>query len=643
MNSQQKRRKLQLVEKGKDPSSGKSITNNRIARATVMGVGQSIEKFAAESDELDALERSNRILGKNLIRPPFDPLVLSQLNENSSELGKCVEAMEVNIDGTGGRLKSILPKQLEESILGAGVDTDSEEQQEMRTLWTAEWFKLDSLFNNPNAEDNLTTLRRKARIDLESNGNAYWEIVRPDAKSHDISAINHVESHSIRLGLLQKKPVVVSIRQLQPDFTYRNKLFKKRFRVYAQQLANNKFMWFKEWDDPRIIDNRDGKPLSGEAAQKLPKRFHATGLMRFKIHSARTPYGVPRYIGNLFEIFGSRAASEINFITFKNNNIPSMAVMVSGGMLTDGSIDRIEEFVSSQTKKGDNRSAFLILEADPGDDGALTPNNSVKMSIEPLTGQQHNDELFQDYDKNNREKIRESFRIAPIFVGRSDEKADVTEQKRITEEQVFKPERDEMDRRINQLAVSMGVRYWRFKSNTMNITNDDNLVKLVAQGEKTGGVTPNLAREAIGDVLNTDLPPLKKTDDFDPDLPMSINLMRLSSQAGGQPGGNDESGVLAPNQGQVPRGPDTNSDGKPEELPVLQKIAMLLAEGNQEEAIKLTKENRAMIAKADAASKETRQQQGTQGHELISALKVLEQQLVNRLDGKDGSGRTTTT
>ncbi len=145
------------------------------------------------------------------------------------------------------------------------------------------------------------------------------------------------------------------------------------------------------------------------------------------------------------------------------------------------------------------------------------------------------------------------------------------ESRKLAEEQVFSPERDEMDRRINQLAAHMGVRYWKFKSNSPSVTDDQSLVGLLSNAEKTGGLTPNLSREVLGDILNRDLPLYKVTEEFDPELPMSINLMRLSSQAGGTVGGNLEDGVLAPNQGQVPRGPDLNEDKKPDNLPELAK------------------------------------------------------------------------
>jgi len=63
----------------------------------------------------------------------------------------------------------------------------------------------------------------------------------------------------------------------------------------------------------------------------------------------------------MLAIYGVRAAEEINYITFKNNNIPSMVLMISNGSLTQGSIDRITQFVETSIQGSDNRSKFRVL------------------------------------------------------------------------------------------------------------------------------------------------------------------------------------------------------------------------------------------------------------------------------------------
>jgi len=119
----------------------------------------------------------------------------------------------------------------------------------------------------------------------------------------------------------------------------------------------------------------------------------------------------------MLSIFGDRAAEEINYITFRNNNIPSMALLVSNGQLTEATIKRIESFVESQIQGSDNYSKFLIIEGE-SDTMEGEDSGQVKLDIKPLAKEQHIDELFQNYSKNNQDKIRRAFRLPPIFVGR---------------------------------------------------------------------------------------------------------------------------------------------------------------------------------------------------------------------------------
>jgi PBSX family phage portal protein len=327
------------------------------------------------------------------------------------------------------------------------------------------------------------------------------------------------------------------------------KIIRKKFRRFVQSVGTEK-VYFKEWGDPRNISSVDGKVIPD--SELLSKKNElANPVYHFKIKSNRSVYGVPRYVGNLFSIYGSRASEEINFVTFQNNNIPSMIVMVSNGQLTDGSIKRIEEFVETKVKGENNRSSFLIIEAEPADETQINPG-TMKMEIKDLSSVQKDDQLFQNYDKNNSEKIRRSWRLPPIFVGKSDDynRSTAQESRKLADEQVFAPERKEFDRIMNRILVKeFGLKYHTFVSNSANVTNDEDLVKVLSGSEKTGGVTPNLARQILSDILNRELPLYDKDKiDFDPDIPMSMTLVGLAKTVGG----NSATGVIAPNQNQFP-------------------------------------------------------------------------------------------
>src|SRR5690606_13585994 len=156
-------------------------------------------------------------------------------------------------------------------------------------------------------------------------------------------------------------------------------------------MSTQHAVWFKEFQDPRHFDNVTGQELkTPEAIQKARDAGRlANEMIHFALYCPRSAYGMPRFVGNMLGIYGDRAAEEINYITFENNNIPSMVVSVSNGQLTQGTVDRIEQFTEAQIQGSDNYSKFLIVEAEgfaEGEDGG-----QIKIEIKPLTREQHTD------------------------------------------------------------------------------------------------------------------------------------------------------------------------------------------------------------------------------------------------------------
>ena len=133
--------------------------------------------------------------------------------------------------------------------------------------------------------------------------------------------------------------------------------------------------------------------------------------------------------------------------------------------------------------------------------------------------------MFQEYSKNNRDTIRRAFRIPPIFVGSTQDytRATAESSRRLADEQIFEPERTEFDRLINRIIFpAMGIVYHRFQSNTPNTTDNAQLVRILAGAEKTGGMTPAIARVMIENILGLDLPPFPR--DFPQNMPFSLTM-----------------------------------------------------------------------------------------------------------------------
>lgn len=283
----------------------------------------------------------------------------------------------------------------------------------------------------------------------------------------------------------------------------------------------------------------------------FPVRSAANPVRHRRLYCTRSPYGLPRYTGHLFSIFGSRAAEEINFTTFKNNNIPSLAVTVSNGKLDDDSVERIEEFVEASIQGDDNYSKFLLLEAEPVMEGMRDPG-TVKIDIKPLTKEQHTDALFVNYQGANDERTRRAWRFPPVFVGKSEDFTGKTIEasRKLGEEQVFAPEREKVDRFLTRdVLLRLGIIWSTFRSHSPNVAENSELVKLLASGEKTGGLTPRIARKLLGRVVNEDLGDVD-ADLLAPDQPFSLTLAHImkttsasDATGGGEPTSQGRSGL----------------------------------------------------------------------------------------------------
>lgn len=510
--------------------------NKHILKATVFSVDMAgVRKDMSQEIIDDKLEQLG--LADKIVKPPLSQTELAILQEVSSELAQTIEAMQVGIEGFGARLiERPLPKEM-------GLQFESEIREEK--VW------LETFLAYPNPEGSFVKLRKETRGDLERTGNAYWELLPSLSGNGRYASINRLDVGTMRISRPDDKFTRFNIKYINNNITLANKPFLKRFRRFVQ-IVGKKKVYFKEFGDPRIIDKRTGEV----ADEKLATLNRANEVFHFKIPtSRRTPYGMPRFTGNIIAVRGSRSADETNIITQQNNHVPSMAITVSGGQLTDGSLNRIQEFVDTQIKADSNYSKFLLIEGESTHD-TLSGTGSVKIDIKPLSNVQHKDQLWQDYDKNNAEKLRRSFRLPPILVGKADnyDKAGAQTSERMAERYVFSPEREEMDHIINKILVHQGFRFWVFRSNSPNVTDDQDLVRILTGAERTGGLTPRISRMLLEDILNRPLPEFPTDDpDFNPDLPFSFTLAKLMHNVGEV----NQNGTMAP-QGQTPKAP-----GKP--------------------------------------------------------------------------------
>jgi capsid portal protein len=194
---------------------------------------------------------------------------------------------------------------------------------------------------------------------------------------------------------------------------------------------------------------------------------------------------------------------EVNYLYFENKSVPPLALLVSGGRLSEASVPRIERFIEENLKGKNNFHKILILEAEGG--GAASDQARAKIELRPLTDAQQQDALFQVYDERNIDKVGSAFRLPKMLRGESKDfnRATAESALRFAEDQVFQPERDEFDFLMNRrLLADMGIRFWRFRSQTPVTRDPERMTQMVEKLVRVGVLTPEEGRVLAGDIFN---------------------------------------------------------------------------------------------------------------------------------------------
>ncbi|MDI3548142.1 MAG: hypothetical protein PWR10_1794 [Halanaerobiales bacterium] len=479
-----------------------------IYKAQVLGSNEVVTSNKLEEDPFTSL------YGAGVIEPPYDLRVLTLLPEYSNILSQCIDAMETNIDGFGFIL---------EPAEGVKSNEDRFPEEVM-----AEKRRVINFFKYCNFEESFTKIRRKTRRDLETTGNGYWEILR-NGKG-EIVGIEHLESYTMRLTPLDREPTDTVFRVKTENNTYEEIPYRKRFRRFIQ-IRDGKTVYFKEYGDPRLIDAKTGKVLTEEEA-KRPDVVLATEVIHFKIYSPRSPYGIPRWIGNILAVRGSRQAEEVNYEYFDSKTVPPLAVLVSGRLAKE-SVKRIEDYIKNNIKGRKGFHKILVIEAETIPNPMAPAGQKAGIELKPLTDAQQKDALFVNYDEKNQEKVRSSFRLPPIYIGKTTDytRATAEESKRVAEEQVFGPERDDFDFTINRLLFpAMDVKYWEFKSLAPTVDNAKDMTDMLSVFVKAG-MTTREARQIMEEILNKELLDPKDADWLEE--PLEVYLAKLRAGAMG--------------------------------------------------------------------------------------------------------------
>ena len=264
---------------------------------------------------------------------------------------------------------------------------------------------------------------------------------------------------------------------------------------FVAQLKKGKFKHYKEWGDPRLIDNRTGKIHKPEMGLLAPI-FHATEIIHFKVDSARdTEYGVPMHLSTGPAIAGNRFAAERNASFFENDAVPRLAIVVTGPQrLSKGSREDIKNFLERKNKGATKNQRVMIIQAGKKE-GSLSEGEKVDIKFEKLTVGISEEGSYLKYQDKTKDEIAEAFGIHPVFFEKDATKASMNVGRSITLDQTFEPDIVDYEYMINNTIVKrLGVTHVAVRLNRPKTLDFEGQAGILKKLERTGGITPNDVR-----------------------------------------------------------------------------------------------------------------------------------------------------
>lgn len=487
-------------KKSSAPKVAVKIVNSSSTNATT---GQ---RKVEKSDKGEQLNPSVQVSASDWISHPVDMRGLKELVDNSTILPQCIRAYKSNIAGFGISVRY-------------AEDYDAE-TPEMK----AEWDALQQIIALFNMDMQTKEIFENVIRDRETYGISYCEVIRNQAQE------------VVELQFIVDTPSIDMTYPLQPyvdmEYFYKGAAIsrKKKFRKFRQHVGD-KTVYFKEFGDPRIMDKRNGEYI-GEADNSIDIDDQANEIIDFRIGSM--PYGEVRWIGQVLTVDGNRRAEILNNNYFRHGRHTPLMILVKGGTLSDSAFTKLQEYMDGI--EGENgQHAFLVLETDTLETTtSFTDQRQPEVEIKDLAAILQKDELFQEYQENGRKKTQSAFLLPDLYVGYTTDFNRATAQMamEVTEKQVFQPERASLAWAVNQkLLNGYRFRYVEAQFDEPDITNPDDIQKMLNVTERAGGLTPNIAKELTYEVLGKD-----GCEDYEGDwgdIPLAYAKTLLQTQQAG--------------------------------------------------------------------------------------------------------------
>lgn len=422
--------------------------------------GSVLEEYAIKSTK--GLNDEDGFNYKDVVEPPAPPRLLNKLLDINTWHKVCCEAIAADSSGAG---YTFIPNP-------NVVDPNMQEKE-----YLEEFFR--------RLRPNINKLLYEREYDCESIGWGCIEIIR-EAGNYDapISDMKHYSGANFR---------------------------RCADGVRVQQIVGGKVRWFVILGENHDEDGHyDVHYLTGEKHYEgLPEHLRANELLwKNRFNPDTKLYGKAPASPAIGAIYADNSRAKYNIEFFRNYGIPAMIVTITGDF-DPGILDPEEEGydvrntlqyrITEQLKQviKNPHSGMVIQVPSEGEDG------NVKVDIQPLSTDVK-EASFRLFRKDNRDEVVAAHHMDPNRVGVTDAGKLGASNSQQTDNSyrvsTVKPLVRENEDDINYLIHTyMGITDWNFKLiDTDEKTNEIELEKVISMVEKAI-MTPNEAREAIGE------------------------------------------------------------------------------------------------------------------------------------------------
>ncbi|MCI9417841.1 MAG: phage portal protein [Eubacterium sp.] len=491
---------------------------------------------------------------------------LALMVQHSTILPQCIRAYKNNIAGFG---------------ISVCYTDDIKETDESKK----EWDTLKRILDLLSIEKDAKEIFEKIVEDREKYGIAYLEVIR-DMKGLPAEVVYIEDTPSVEMTYPMRPYVDIT-------YFYHGEQInrKKKFRKFRQQVGG-KTVYFKEFGDPRVMDKRSGSYI--KEGETLAIDLQANEILDFTVGSGY--YGTVRWIGQALTVDGNYRAESLNNNYFRNGRHVPLMIIIKNGTLSDESFGKLQEYMNS-IKGEQGQHAFMILETEQNETSTdFTETEKADIEIKELGSVLQTDELFQGYQESGRKKIQSAFLLPDLYTGYTTDFNRATAQvaMEITEKQVFQPERASLAWQLNnKLLNEYSFRFVKAKFESPDMTNPDDMMKILNISERAGGMTLNDARALTKDVLGMESEDYPKSFDMEDigNVPLAvINAMTVLKEYGKD----DEDDKKTPFD---------NGEQKPEFLErQLEEQIEKAADNHEDEVVAVMKEVRRLLKEMGGAS-----------------------------------------